>query len=210
MPPDAMTSDATTSDARPEEPQDEPDPRREAARTARRDLVVAGVLGLVSIGYLVETLQIHLPRGGATGMGPRDYPLWLGSIMLVLSLGLAGARLVTLRRLAADGEQSDAGAGSGSAYRGLSALRGEVKPLAAFVAAAVYLYLLPVLGFLLATVPLVAILVWLSDEGRRYRGVRLLVPLLVGCIVAVATHVVFDGLLGVLLPPGLFDPSWWL
>lgn len=179
--------------------------------SARRDLVVAVAAICLSVGYIIAATTIHVPSQQASGMTARDYPLWLGVVMLIFSVALAVSRLNQLR----SPEPSEPGAaaddgGDGSDPTAPGGGITTVRPVVATAAAAGYLMLLPRLGFLLATPLLVAVLVVLADTDRRYRGGRLVIPVAVGCVIAVAAHIAFDGLLGVFLPGGLLDPDWGL
>lgn len=165
----------------------------------RRDLVTGLVVGALGVGYVA--MSARLPASGATRteLGPRVYPLVIGGMLLLavaVLLVTAGAR----REGAGDDDGGHAGGARTPARWGRMA--------AVFVATCGYLWLLGILGFVIATTLFLAVCMYLVDGRRRYRGVRaLVVPGGYGLATSLATYLVFDQLLGVLLPPGLLVPA---
>lgn len=132
----------------------------------------------------------------------------LGSAVLALSVALGATRLWTALRSPSSRRAAE---GVRALAHSEQALVGRMwKPFVGLAALASYLVVLPKLGYVLATPPLVAVLVILADRDWGARRRRWVAPVVVACVLTVATHILFDALLGVLLPSGLFDPSWGL
>ena len=186
---------------------DEAPPRPGAEALA--GVVTGGVLMLLSVGYLVETTRITIAATSSAGMNARTYPYLLGALMLTLSLILlvgSGLRL----RVARPWRRGGGTTGQREAH-GLLAnatTRQVAKTAAACLVSAAYLTVLPGVGFLISTPPLVATLIMLCDNGHRYLGRRVWVPIVTGVGLTVAAHALFVGALGVLLPAGLLDLEW--
>lgn len=183
---------------------------RPSARDVRRDLLVAAAATALSVGYLLEARSIKV-REGQTGMTARDYPTWLGAVLLALSLALAIHRLVrwtAANRHPGAAAPSPAEPAPPAPAPGLPRRWAAARPAGAAAAAALYLAVLPTVGFVLLTPPFVAVLIVLADTGGRYRGRRLVIPVIAGCVIGIAAHLVFDGMLGVFLPSGLLDVRW--
>jgi putative tricarboxylic transport membrane protein len=151
-----------------------------AARSARRGDVVSGAV-LAGLGLYIILEARRWEYLGADGPGPGFFPLWYGIAMLALALLLVGT-----------------GVGGGAAAPAAGRRRELGRALVAWVALAVGVALVSVLGFLIAfglfTLFVVAVM---------YR--RPLLPALavaVGC--AVAFYLLFPLALNVALPTGIF------
>ena len=122
--------------------------------------IIAGVV-LALLGLVYGWLATRLPDRGALHVpGPAFFPDLIASIMVVLSLVLVAKGTRDLLR--------------GDEPVGRPAL--SLKGVAVLAVIALYIYLLPTLGYLFAGVPFFAALMWLS-------GTRKWIPLIVGSIV---------------------------
>lgn len=148
--------------------------RKEDRRSIEAGRLFIGLVGVASAWYALEALRIPNPPVVGDPLGPRMFPLVLGLLSLALSL-------LVLR------ERENVGA--------VRATREELRSLL-WVAAGMagYAVLLPRLGFVISTALFLA-------GGFAYTGGRR--PLLVGALVACGIYVLFRGVLGVYLPPGM-------
>lgn len=179
-----------------------PNPTAPARSTtgAKRDLATSVVLAVITVVYLVQA--VHLPSSGATrtDIGPAAYPLLIGVFLGAVTAVLATRAIVALFRAG----RARAGSVGASGPRLPIQLRALV---AMVVVTAVYVWLLAPIGFLIATAVYLAVQLLIVGGVRRYRPRRFVVIAVVfGCVGSVAIYVVFAGLLGVLLPPGVFAP----
>lgn len=168
----------------------------------RKELITGLAVGAFTAVYLVKTLD--LPRSGATAsdIGPKIYPLVVCALLAASTLALVGQGARRSRR--ARGEPGPPAAPA--AAREPS----HWWRLAGMIAAtAVYLNVLEPLGFLIATALYLAAALYAADGLGRYRGARLvLAPLGFGVATSIGIYVLFDALLGVPLPTGLFGWSF--
>jgi len=147
----------------------------------RSDVWSAGALALVALFALVRAAQLEI--GPPTRPGPGFFPVVLAVALLLAALAIMGA---AWRAPAASRSETPA-----------SERTDPKKLLATLGAFAAYVMLFERLGFLLATVALLAFL--LSALG----GYRWPVALGAAVVIAVASYVVFDVWLQVRLPPGI-------
>lgn len=174
-------------------------------RTAARDLITAAVLAAITAVYAVKA--VNLPSSGATrtDLGPQVYPLIVGLFLALTTviLGVQGViawlRASRVQPAAPAPEPDEGGAGRDVRWW---ALAGE------FVVTVAYLWVLELLGFVVATAIYLALQLFLVGGLRRYHGVRLaVVPVVFGIAAAIVIYILFAGFLGVLLPPGLWAPD---
>lgn len=162
-------------------------------RSPLTDVVVGGVLLLVGVGVLLATAQLR--GGGPTDpLGPRGFPGLLGVGFLLVGIAVIVSSVRNARRAGAGEVARDAGDEDDDGP--------ALKLRLALASAAVVLYVvvLPVAGFLLTTAAFVAGVIWLQGGART----RPFVAMVIGFPAAV--YVLFSVLLGVPLPPGVFDP----
>lgn len=141
-----------------------------------------GIAGLVCLGGSLWFLALTrgLPQPALVPIGPGFYPRILLGITLVLSAALVVSDLLNRRRAAA----------APASYR---------LVLFAFATFAAYVALLPHLGYRVATFLFVGALQTALEPPRGARWLRVLG---VAAVTTVATHLVFEGYLSVLLPRG--------
>lgn len=147
----------------------------------RRDVIAGAVLLVIGVAYGVTTASLP-NRSLPNTPGPAFFP-WLITVGLIL---LSVALLV--RSLRADGDESPHALSDRLAVRRLFTLLWFV----------VYLVLLPYAGFLAASVPFFAGLMWLYGERNR------LVLVLATLIVPVSLFYIFRLGFQILLPAGVW------
>jgi putative tricarboxylic transport membrane protein len=166
----------------------------------RADLVVGGALAVLAVAYVVGAARLPTNVATRTDLGPNVYPLALGGGLLVAVAVLVIGAVV--RRPATSAGQPTASmepTATHTAWRRL---------LVVLAATGVYVWLLGMVGFILASTVYLAFCARLIDDQGRYRGVRgAAVPVAYGLLTSVVIYVLFDRLLGVLLPPGLLFPA---
>jgi putative tricarboxylic transport membrane protein len=149
----------------------------------QRNIIAAVVLIIGGLAY--GTLALDLPeRSLPNTPGPRFFPLVVAAIIL--------ASAVTLLLLQAQVASGAGEAGANASSRGAD----RRLVLLALAALAAYAASLPVLGFILATVPFLAILMVLFGERRP------VVVVVSAIAVAAALYVVFRYGFGIFLPRG--------
>jgi putative tricarboxylic transport membrane protein len=150
-----------------------------------------GIAGLVCLAGALGLLVMlgGLPQPALVPVGPAFYPRILLGITAALSVVLVVSDLLNRRRPAAS-----ASAGSAPAFRGRYRL-----VLLAFAIFSAYIYLLPVVGYRLATFLFVG---GLQVALEPPRGMRWALVLAVALVTTVVTYYVFEGYLSVLLPRG--------
>lgn len=166
----------------------------------RRDLVVGAVLAALGISYVVGAAGLPSNVATRTDMGPNVYPLALGAGLLMAVVVLVVGALVR-RPSTAENQSVPTGepGATNTAWRRL---------LMVLTAVGGYVWLLGMVGFILASTIYLAVSARLMDDQGRYRGVRgAVVPGAYGLLTSVVIYVLFDRLLGVLLPPGLLFPA---
>lgn len=173
--------------------------------SSRRDLIAGLVLFVVAVGWTV-TAHLTIRDGFGGEVGPRAFPVLLGALLAVLSLILVVQSLVRppgRGRGAADAANGAAGDDAATSAD-VPVSRIEVVSVASVIVSLLaYGYLLPRLGFLLATPLLITALLWL---GLRVRN-----PWTIGLFAAGMTagcYVVFNKLMGAYLPPGNVLPAF--
>ena len=149
---------------------------------------IAGLVGLaVSLGLI--PFALGLPKLPIVPVGPGFYPLIVLAFMAATSALLLVQDLLAQRRAAP--VAADAPAGPQRAY-------GLV--LAAFVAVAIYIVLLPLLGFRISTALFVAGLQAVLERPTTLRQWGIQIALAVAT--AAVAYLVFERYLSVILPRG--------
>jgi putative tricarboxylic transport membrane protein len=151
---------------------------------------------IVAVGFLVAALVVlaealTLPEGGGyQAVGPRAFPLLVGTGLAVVAvIGLVQA--FPRRRPVNSADASD-----GGAERPEEAI--QWRPVLALVAAlAGYAALIGPVGYWQSTT------LFFTVCARVLGSRRLLRDFVVALMLALATYVLFDRVLGITLPPGL-------
>jgi hypothetical protein len=174
-----------------------------------RDLWIALFTVALAAGYLLAAGRIRVGSFGVTAIGPRTYPQVLGWVLLGTGVAMGVTALLARRAGRTDDTDEATDEAADTPENGEPAPTSRRVALVALVTLTIgYLAVLGPLGFLLATAPYVAAAMVVFDGFEHYRGRRLAIPLVTGVVLSVAMHALFDGALGVVLPPGLFDPAW--
>jgi hypothetical protein len=170
-----------------------------------RNLIVGLACLAISVGLLVLTRG--LPPAIMVPVGPAFYPRVVLSFMALLSALLIAVELVEQRRRSATGRTRPAmdAAASTATSPAAELVATGAKPnyarvLATFVAFALYVLLLPRLGFRIATVLFVAGLQVALSRPRT--GWRWIVVVLVALGTTLVCDLAFEHYLSVLLPRG--------
>ena len=151
---------------------------------------IAGLICLVlSIGLLYLTRG--LPRSPMVPVGPDFYPRIVLAIMAVLSVMLIAADVLAGLR-GRGGTSADAAAAPGK--------RNYRLVVVTFTVFAVYVLLLPYLGFRVATFLFVAALQAVLGEPRNWR--RWAYVIVAALATVIVTYLAFEIYLSVLLPRG--------
>jgi putative tricarboxylic transport membrane protein len=170
-------------------------------RHARADLVLSGVLAVITVVYAIEALGLPETSPNQADIGPRAYPLLI-VVLLVLTTALLV--LKSLRNFRGSARPEVAAETESRADR--HAMLFELVGLTLVVASTVvYLELMIPLGFIVSTALFLALQVAMIGGWRRYAGRRMLIPIVFGCLTSVAVYVLFADSLGVLLPQGIFS-----
>lgn len=171
-------------------------PRKRAGNKEERRLG-AGLLAL-GAGYLAAAFLITEPEGGYAAVGPRVFPIGIGTALAALGLRMALRANRTGDAAAADARPAPA-VGSGDT----SAPAGSPAPAADWRAAApsallfpAYAVLLEPAGYLPATTVFIALASRLLGSRRPGRD------LLAAFVVTVSVYALFSLLLGLRLPAG--------
>ena len=171
-------------------------PRKRAGNNEERRLG-AGLLAL-GAGYLAAAFLITEPEGGYAAVGPRVFPIGIGTALAALGLWMALRANRTGAAATADARPASAG-GSGDT----SAPAGSPAPAADWRAAApsallflAYAVLLEPAGYLPATTVFIALASRLLGSRRPGRD------LLAAFVVTVSVYALFSLLLGLRLPAG--------
>jgi putative tricarboxylic transport membrane protein len=167
---------------------------------ALREAASAGVLALLTLVGVI--LSARLEIGSVTRPGPGFFPLVLTTALGVVAVALL---LTARRRRDRDRPRTDKSALTALAPRESGGDPPVEAPhrthpwklVATIGAFAVYIALFERLGFVLATVGLLA---FLFGALARYRWP---IALVAGVLLALAAHLVFDRWLQVPLPPGI-------
>jgi len=152
-----------------------------------------GVAGLVCLAGSLWLLALTrgLPQPALVPIGPGFYPRIVLAVTALLSALLLGSDVLSRRRTPAGARARTGAARSARPHYRLVAVT--------FAVFAGYVFLLPFLGFRLATVLFVVALQLVLQPGRERHWVRVLA---VALVTAVVTHLVFESYLSVLLPRG--------
>ena len=158
---------------------------------ARRDRVT-GILLLAFAAAWVLAVWYTVPAGTSEIVGPRTFPLGLGIALGVLALVLLAASFVKPAGISTDDvEEDDA---KGKALAGWLYLRLVLSLVLVIVA---YGFLMEKVGFVLATLATVAVMVGLILKIRNpLTIIGMAVGLAFGC------WLLFGKILGAYLPPG--------
>lgn len=150
----------------------------------RKADMMTGIVLLVLAGYVMwEAMQ--MPASATFGPGAGFLPFWVGVILAVLAVFLL-ASVWTRKMTRKDAQNPFPGA------KALLAITGVLGGLAA------YIFLIEVLGFLADTFLYVAFLVGMV-ERQRWR-----LTLGVAIVTTASLYIVFQVLLGISLPKGMF------
>jgi hypothetical protein len=157
----------------------------------RTDLIAATILLAFAIAWSVTVYQ--MVPASASGIGPRDFPLVLGIILIVMSA------LLLLRTLGAGQgteEIKEDGRTADSEFAG-----GGKFALGIFLLIILYGFLIERIGFLLATpVVIIGALAGLL----RLRNPAVILALAFG--ITAGCWLVFNKMLGIYMPPGSWVP----
>lgn len=171
-------------------------PRKRAGNEEERRLG-AGLLAL-GAGYLAAAFLISEPEGGYATVGPRVFPIGIGTALAALGLRMALRANRTGAAAASDARPAPAG-GSGDT----SAPAASPAPAADWRAATpsallflAYVVLLEPAGYLPATTVFIALAARLLGSRRPGRD------LLAAFVVTVSVYALFSLLLGLRLPAG--------
>ncbi len=172
-------------------------PRKRAGNKEERRLG-AGLLAL-GAGYLAAAFLITEPEGGYAAVGPRVFPIGIGTALAALGLRMALRANRTGAGAAASDDRPASAGGSGDT----SAPAGSPAPAADWRAAApsallflAYAVLLEPAGYLPATTVFIALASRLLGSRRPDRD------LLAAFVVTVSVYALFSLLLGLRLPAG--------
>jgi putative tricarboxylic transport membrane protein len=144
--------------------------------------LAVGILGvLVSIIYLAFTL--NYPMGGLANPGPGVFPLFVGILLLISSIG------ISLR------VKSGSTSGEAEWPKG----KGRARVLAILAACLMYVVALPYLGYLIDIVGVSVVV--LHVMGMRSWAVKIGVALVTGIL----SLLLFNVVLGVQLPQGIIQ-----
>lgn len=161
------------------------------------DRAVGGVVGVLSLGYLAMAWRIPEFALATVPVQSRTFPLGLGGLMLVLSIGLA-ARPAPRVSEPVDEDQEARGAPlpppEGRPLRRFADARLEIVVLVSTTAA--YIVAFELLGFVLATVIYLVAMNWYFGFARP------VVSVIAAVAVTVGLHLLLAGLLNVRLPTG--------
>lgn len=172
-------------------------------KRVKSDLILSGILAIVCVVYLTQAIALPQNSPNQADVGPRTYPLLLGALLVLSTLLVAVPALTRLLRHS-DGTDSAAQHQDQPADAAPKTLKRRylVSMIAVAVITAIYLQVLTPLGFLLATAIYLAILAPIVG-GRVRPGRHWITSAVFGCLTSVAIYLLFDTLLGVILPPGL-------
>lgn len=170
-------------------------PRKRAGNKEERRLG-AGLL-VLGAGYLAAAFLITEPEGGYAAVGPRVFPIGIGTALAALGLRMALRANRTGDDAAADSRAPAVGSGDTSAPAGSPAPAADWRAAAPsallFLA---YAVLLEPAGYLPATTVFIALASRLLGSRRPGRD------LLAAFVVTVSVYALFSLLLGLRLPAG--------
>jgi len=149
---------------------------------------IAGLIGL-AVSLFLLPFAFGLPRLPIVPIGPGFYPALVLTFMAAMCALLVLQDVVAQRR--SKPAASDTPAGPKRAYELVAG---------AFAVVAVYIFLMPLLGFRIATALFVAAFQLVLERPASPRQWALLAALAVGT--SALTHLVFERYLSVLLPRG--------
>lgn len=149
--------------------------------------VLAGSV-LFLIGMFMLLNAIIFGRAINTGIGADFFPKIVSCALMAVSAGLIRSGIRTEKAFAADNEKEPANKGNYPVF---------AAALGVFL---VYVFLMPVLGFIIATIPFIFCLILLLAPTKKRK-----IPLFLGISVAVSlgTYLLFVKLFFVMLPAGL-------
>ena len=151
-----------------------------------------GIAGLICIGLSIALLVMTrgLPQSALVPIGPDFYPRIVLVIMAVLSVMLIAADLLAGRR----------SGGGITAAATVPDKRNYRLVVVTFAVFAVYVLLLPFLGFRIATFLFVAVLQAVLEKPQWWR--RWIVVITAALATVIVTYLAFEVYLSVLLPRG--------
>lgn len=149
-------------------------------RLSARRGELAGALALLALALAVLVLSWKMPFGSAAQPGPGAFPFGLGSLLLLVSIGLTGRAL----RVAGPDDEAMIEIGHRHIWTGLAALT-------------VFALVFEPLGYLIGTTLFMLTLLraWAQLSWQR--------SFLAGLLAALLSWLFFERLLGVNLPPGI-------
>jgi hypothetical protein len=151
-----------------------------------------GIAGLICLGLSIALLVMTrgLPQSALVPIGPDFYP----RIVLVITAALSGMLIIAdvLARRRSRGETADAPAAPEKRNYHLVALT--------FAVFAIYVLLLPYLGFRISTFLFVAALQAVIEKPRGWR--RWAIVIIAALATVIVTYLAFEVYLSVLLPRG--------
>lgn len=159
----------------------------------RKDFISSLIFFLIGIGVLISATFIADP--GLSEMGPREFPNFIGTCMIVLSVVLFAKTAVTCRN-AGNQKQKESGSGTGAADGGQEkkdGSRNEWRALAIAVVCLLYAAAFTTLGYFVSTFLAITLICLLFREKRIW-----VYPLLY--VVAVVIWMGFTYLLSIRLP----------
>jgi len=153
-----------------------------------------GIAGIICLALSIALLALTrgLPQSAMVPIGPDFYPRIVLSIMAVLSVMLIAADVVSRWRNR-----------SGVTPAGVTTVAGERNyrlVAATFAVFAVYVLLLPYVGFRVATFVFVAALQVVLEKPQGWRRWTVIIAAALGTVIV--TYLSFDVYLSVLLPRG--------
>ena len=146
---------------------------------ARRNVLAGLVLLAISIGYGLTTVALP-DRSLPNTPGPAFFPWLITIVLLVLSVALVTRGLIDARAA------TDEAPGYRVPSRGWLALSSFI----------LYLVMLPYLGFVLASVPFFAVLMWLYGERNK------MIVAVASIVIPVVIFYLFTEGFQILLPRG--------
>lgn len=155
----------------------------------RKDL--AASIALLAFGAFYFVHSYSIVQAGSAGYGPRTMPRLVGGALILLSLVLMGTSLAGISAEKGKTERSEAGTGEKSLYWKVFATLGSI---------ALFIAVLPRLGFLISAACYLAVQISLLSKKGNWNPVK---GALVAVLASLAIYLVFSKLFAVPLPRGL-------
>jgi hypothetical protein len=155
-----------------------------------------GIAGLIGLAFSLALLPFAfgLPKLPIVPIGPGFYPALVLIFMAVTSAILVVQDLLAQRQAAPAAAPENAGTDATQRNRAYGLV------LASFIAVGVYIFLLPLLGFRIATALFVAGFQMVLERPASLR--QLAVQLVIAVATAAVAYLVFERYLSVILPRG--------